>query len=136
MDYPEKLLRGISKEDEKDAQGRFTLASLQFQPNPKRENTTYLELSINWYDSEASLEEIRSREKEDGSLQFKGGVAQLDRKKIDFVANTANAFRDLLYERKSEDLNPFHGNILLNNSLDKVTKTAIRGFIAFDKFIE
>jgi hypothetical protein len=132
MNYPEKMLRGISNPEWIDANGYATSAAFQFSPNPDRkEGIEFEEASINWYDDENALKLLLDQRKENSdSAQFKGGVAILSRKTIDFFADTPYGKGNLSYERRPVPGNNYHGNLLRGATISKQLKSIISAAIA------
>ncbi len=124
MNYPDKLIRGISNKD--DVEGvisGFADSSLfkKFQAGRDR-NDDYLELSINWCDDAGALDHILQEEKEPGVLQFKFGAAILCRKEVDRLCKRPATKGKLAYERNLLPNNKYHGNILLDRSAYEIKK--------------
>jgi hypothetical protein len=130
MNYPEKMLRGISDQNWIDADGRISSAVFQFDPGHDRIDD-FEEASINWYDEEDALEIILTQQKEsDGSLQFKGGVAVLPKNWVDTMMKNPSGTGIINYERRETPNNKYHGNLLRLSSLPKNQRTMVSATLA------
>lgn len=130
MNYPEKLIRGISNNDFVDKEGRLLCSAFQFDENPDRIDDL-LEASINWHDDSDALQEAFERKKNNSAeYQFKAGIAVLSRSKIDEVIVNAKCTKEFSYERNIMPDNKYHGNLLLAKSTSKQLKNAVVGMIA------
>ena len=110
-DYPEQCLKGLAGDDCITSEGLVSAAAFQFKVADRADS--WQESSINWRDSEASLQHTLQQRRSDGSLQFKRGVAVLNRNDLD-VAMQRYRHKGLLgYERRPIENNPHHGNLLL-----------------------
>jgi len=116
MDYPENCLRGVPNSTYINANGLPTTHLFYFEDEDKRDDG-WIEQSINWEDDNKAIELIFNQKKSNGEKQFKAGAAILIRERIDWVKKTAAANSLLSYERKPEDGNPYHGNLLLKNEV-------------------
>lgn len=129
MTYPDKMIRGISSKDFIDAEGRTSLSLFQFSDNIRKDG--FAEVSINWYDEESALDCAMNQCKEDGSYQFKVGVAILPRSWIDSLMLQPTGKGILDYERNILPNNSFHGNLLRKDSvINKQIRTVIAASIA------
>jgi hypothetical protein len=129
MPYPEKMLRGISDQNSIDADGRVSAGAFQFRPSATRVDA-FEEASINWYDDEESLKLILNQQKDDGSLQFKFGIAVLPKECVDRMKTTLTGKGSIDYERSLLPDNKYHGNLLMLNSLTKQIRSTISGALA------
>ncbi|MCL2134664.1 MAG: hypothetical protein FWH37_03800 [Candidatus Bathyarchaeota archaeon] len=127
INYPERLIRGLSSKDDIDANGFVTTGAFMFGDISRVDGN--LELSINWYDDEKSLEYIFEQKKDDESQKFKFGAAILKRQHIDgLICEHDDNY--LSYERAPIENNKYHGNLLLKNTATKQYKKVISGFLA------
>ena len=125
MSYPDNCIRGIS--DPHCLLEGGTVVSLHlfnFQKSPN--NNGWSKESINWMDDEKALDFTLNQEKNE-RLQFKVGAAILPRADIDRINKRHSQTRPLSYERKPiENVNPYHGNLLLKDDIGNPEKTMIR----------
>lgn len=129
MDYPNKLVRGISSKDYIDENGRASAALFIFGENIRKDG--FSEASINWLDDALAIDCAMHQLKKDGSIQFKAGVAILSRDWIDKLMCQPTAKDILMYERAPLEDNPYHGNLLRKDSvINKQIKTVIAASIA------
>jgi len=128
--FPDKLLRGISDPKVIGEYGIVTAQLFQFSNDTR--NDLFLEESINWEDDDGSLECLKNQKKKDSDqLQFKEGIAVLERNKIDELLRRFNIMTKLLsYERKAIEDNKYHGNLLMLKTLEKNVKVQLRASIA------
>ncbi|MEW6348867.1 MAG: hypothetical protein AB1646_07365 [Thermodesulfobacteriota bacterium] len=101
-----------------------------------------LEASINWEDDDTVIGFTLDRRKEDDQgegedrqerrdeFQFKVGVALIPTECLDSVRRNPTTRRLLSYERARLPNNPYHGNILLLQTVEKKTRVQIAGTIA------
>lgn len=130
MNYPDRLMRGVSSKDFIDDEGRATCALFQFDICERPDG--FDEASITWYDNQEALGIImnqKRRGKDD--FQFKIGVAILRRCWLDDVISRPNSKNALAYERRPiGDENPYHGNILRKSNLLPGSKQLFAAAIA------
>ena len=125
MAYPEYMIRGIPNQGFFDSDDRPTTGLFQFD---SVRNDGLAELSINWYDEDASLDHIMNQRKEaTDKIQFEAGAAVLFRSFIDMLDTRKMLEGVLSYERALLPGNSYHGNLLRNgNHNDK----QFRNFVA------
>ncbi|GAB6393326.1 MAG: hypothetical protein MdMp014T_2699 [Treponematales bacterium] len=130
MDFPEKLLRGISDKNWIDDNGRISAAAFQFDPGIDRTDD-FEEASINWYDDDEALNILLMQHKEsDETLQFKGGVGVLPKNWVDTMMKNPSGIGIINYERHELPNNKYHGNLLRLSSLPKNQRTMISATLA------
>lgn len=104
-----------------------------------RKGDGYCELSINWNDNEGALKTLLEQHKPfKTENQFKVGYCKLDRIEIELALKTYIKEGHFKYERspllgdKDEDIqpNPYHGNLLMLNGIDKNAKKNIQHTLA------
>jgi len=102
-----------------------------FQENQRKGNGNgdYMQ-SINWEDDHEAITFTLSMRHDDGTPQFKGGVAILEKVVIDQVAASAKVAGALSYERESEEGNRYHGNLLLKPVVSKYVMRSIAADLA------
>lgn len=127
MCYPDKILRGIS--------GKFVdedgiLSGEAFQLDDVREDG-FCEISITWYENQESFD-ILMRQKKEGTeeIQFKYGAAEINRVDLDVYMKPHILNGYFKYERKPVAGNPYHGNFLVANRIDKAKKRLIKARLA------
>lgn len=127
--YPDNCIRGISNKNELAEDGSVS-ASLFYFSFPEREDG-WKELSINWMDDDVSVEFSMDQKKDDGSIQFKAGLAIIPREEIERLSRSPTLMKGILtYERKILDNNPYHGNLLLHKDVSKSTMKKIAAGLA------
>jgi len=113
MTYPDTLVRGISDKNTVDPDdSKPAVGAMNFKEVGRSDS--YKELSINWVDDEGAISEIRNRRKENGEIQFKAGLALVNRKKIEVHLADSIMSKEFCYERKPDPENKYHGNLLMN----------------------
>ena len=134
VSYPDEFFRGIPSES-------FCFENNLARPtlfcnfdNVNREDG-FNELSITWNDNDESVKIISNQKKSSGELQFKFGLAVLQRSILDIAKHNPH-FRGILnYERKASHDNPYHGNILLKANEDKQKRNMVASFLAMNSKI-
>jgi hypothetical protein len=111
-----------------DAEGRVHSAAFHFSLEQERTDGCW-EASINWEDHETVIQFTLSQTNRDGNPQFKC-VVVLARAKIDWYRENSSARGLLSYERQPLEGNPFHGNLLLKDRLEKRFRNQIAGALA------
>lgn len=116
--YPEELIRGIPNQQQfLDEENNPTANLFYFErDNPSRDDG-YKEESICWRDDEGAVSILLNQRKEDGSLQFKAGLAIIPRLEIDRLKRNQAVKERLDYERREVDGNKYHGNLLLKKEV-------------------
>jgi len=101
--------------------------------NPERDTREdgYIEQSINWEDDEGAVELTLNQEKSDGRIQFKGGIAFLNRTSLDAFKKEPIFSKIISYERNQLESNRYHGNLLLRTEASaKPNRRVIAGRLA------
>jgi hypothetical protein len=129
MKYPDHCIRGILNsnlllEDDMLSLGAFDFIKVDRQDNWK-------EASINWMDDEMAIDFTFKQTKDSGELKFKAGIAILSRSELDRIKKNFKFMGNFDYERKSEDGNDYHGNLLLNDKISKYKRDVIRNLLVF-----
>jgi len=127
-EYPANCIRGISDSCLIGADGTVGSGLFQFDETHLRPDG-WIEESINWEDDEHAVQFTLDQTK-DGELQFRVGVAKIPRIRIDDYNQLPAVNGVLSYERKPEECNRYHGNILLRGNLEKPTKRRVVGGLA------
>lgn len=129
MEFSDKMIRGISSPQYIDAEGRASAELFQFESNNR--NDGFTEASINWYDEEHALAHLLNQRKKGGDdFQFRVGAAIIAKVWIDDLMNKPMAKELISYERKPEDDNQYHGNLLRKDNLEKSIRTVIAASMA------
>lgn len=139
--YPEEFYRGVSSPNEVTQEGYLMSGAFKF-PNydgASREDDGFCELSINWNDDEKALEILLEQHKPfKEEKQFKAGYCMINRMSLDLMFKPYIDDGCFSYERRpveenlDEDVqaNPYHGNLLMLNELDRNTKKNIQHSLA------
>ena len=115
VNYPREFLRGISNKDQINEKGVPVSQLFSFEHVDKDGDPNELKESINWHDNRGAIQELLNRKKDEG-FQFKEGVAIFNRAKLD--KNQRFYQDDFHYERKIENGNVFHGNLVIKKNLE------------------
>jgi len=124
---PESFYRGISNKDF-IRDGHVLPSAFQFD-KPIRDDG-FQELSINWNDGPEALEILLTQKKENGKLQFVGGVAYLELGSVKSALKNFMIKKHFDYERRELPENEFHGNLLVAANLDKNLRALISAVLA------
>jgi len=82
--------------------------------------------SINWEDDDTVVNFTLTQKKDDQSFCFKCGVARVSRAEIERIGNLPQVRGFLSYNREIIDDNPYHGNLILEDTIAK----HIRGLVS------
>ncbi len=130
--YPDEFIRGISDpsciSEDKLPNAHF----LKFETLSKDGQT--FEESINWFDEDEALKTTFLQEK-DGKIQFTYGAFILDRMELEVQMKKPMIKNSLSYNRDPLRGNDYHGNILLQNTVEKKRARMISSSIAINCFI-
>ena len=130
MPYPDFFLRGILNNTQVDENGCVKIDIFQFNENPNEERE-FLELSINWYDNDESLDILFQQKKDNGEIIFKFGAAKIPLFDVDRLRKKNFVFKQFLhYERSILENNQYHGNLLLSKQINKSLKNQVRSYLA------
>ena len=127
IDYPADFWRGIANKDFL-SNGHVLPEAFQFDKEVRSDG--YRELSINWNDCEDALTIALNQKRDNGKLQFAVGVANLN---LSFVKQILFSYIEqgqFSYERRSIEGNPYHGNLLISNVIDKKARSLISSGLA------
>jgi hypothetical protein len=129
MDYPQKLIRGISSNEFIDEDGRALGALFKFEDSPRDDELC--ECSINWLDDCGAAQVAFEQKKSDSNeYQFKIGIAIMNRAWIDDLKRKPNCQGALDYERAPLENNPYHGNLLCKNFVTRSQRNLFTASIA------
>lgn len=125
-DFPQEFLRGLSNKD--FAINGLVMASA-FQFDEADRDDGMLEASINWLDDDGAIEVALQQRKENGRIQFVGGVARIDIQRMKLILQSIPS--DMFsHERAELPNNPYHGNLLLASSANRQMKQMITNGLA------
>jgi hypothetical protein len=127
--YPDTCIKGIPNHSFVGPNGFPSTHLFYFDPPHAREDG-WIEESINWEDDEQAIDFTLNQKKDDGTLQFKAGVALIPRGEIDRLNSQPSIANSLGYERAPLDGNPYHGNLLLQEAVPKAIMKKIAAGIA------
>lgn len=139
--YPENLYRGVSSLGDITKEGYVMAGAFKFDAydGNLRDDDGFCELSINWNDDDDSLHLLLGQHKPfKEEKQFKAGYCKIERALIDLMLKQYIDAGRFKYERRpieanpEQDIqaNPYHGNLLMLNDLDKNTKKNIQHSLA------
>jgi len=126
-ELPSHCLRGLRRKDWVDGTVVQTLAFIPDRTTSGGPADEFHETSINWEDDETVLAFTLDRR-----LQSEHGVARLSRVQIDSIRQLRTCIGQLEYERKTEDDNPHHGNLLYRKGCTKPLEKMIASALALD----
>lgn len=129
MKYPDEILRGIPNSAFIDKDEYPTSNLFYFDKQSKRSDN-FKEESICWKDDEEAVFLLLNQKKDDKSLQFKAGIAVVSRDELDRLINKPTVKQQLSYERNIIPGNKYHGNLLLNDNVEKSVMKRIAAGIA------
>lgn len=124
--FPKEFLRGISNIDFIE-NGHVLPSAFQFDDTGREDG--YCEASINWLDDDGAIRIALCQRKDNGKIQFPGGVVRIDLAHAKMILhNFAQA--GFSYERAPLEINRYHGNLLLSKSLRRNTKLMLMNGLA------
>jgi hypothetical protein len=129
MCYPDNCIRGINNpaQVEDDLVGSDVF---YFFDNHARPDGT-IEESINWEDDDHARDFTLRQTNDDGTLKHKGGCAVIPRSNLDNCAALRAFSNAFSYERSAiEEVNPYHGNLLLTPGVERKRRKAIAQTLA------
>ena len=125
--YPGDFWRGIPNKDF-ISNGQVLPDAFQFDKEVREDG--YRELSINWNDCQEALTIALNQRKENGKLQFRGGIANLKLSLVELILADYIKQEQFGYERREVEGNPYHGNLLISHTLDKKIRSLISSGLA------
>lgn len=138
--YPEELLRGISSANDITPEGYVMAGAFKFDEyDPNYRNDGWCELSINWNDDSEALQVLLDQHKPGkDDKQFKAGYCKLRLSTLHIMFKQYIDDNNFFYERQPIDAseendnqaNPYHGNLLMQNSLTKNAKKNLQHALA------
>jgi hypothetical protein len=132
MPYPDYLIRGIPNQSFIDEDDLVSAQLFYFNKPESVRLSGYLEESINWHDDAGAIEHTFNQTKEDGTVQFKAGIAILSRSELDRLKNNPRLKNRFNYERCCLPTNQYHGNMLLKVDASKQLKRMIAATLALN----
>lgn len=138
-EYPNEFYRGISSPNDITSEGYVAVGAFQFDSFDPERGDDFCELSINWNDNDGALEMLLNQHKpKKEDKQFKGGYCTINKT---YLHNVFKPYMDngiFSYERRPVEAceendyqaNPFHGNLLMKNSIDKQMKKNMQHTLA------
>lgn len=130
MGFPDSCLRGVPNDSYIIEDGSVGSHLFYFEDGKTSRTDEWIEQSINWEDDSRALTLIHTQRKDNGELQFKAGAARIPRDELDRLSKRPSISGLLAYERAALQTNPYHGNLLLNNRVPKLTMKKIAAGIA------
>lgn len=128
--YPSNFYHGIPNKDyvyvDSNLDNAKTVTAEAFQFEESVRDDGYRELSINWNDDEKSLSLLFEQKKENGKYHFPAGVVKLELILVKQLLKAYIESKELDYERRKIEGNPYHGNLLLKNTTPKQARIKIR----------
>ncbi len=120
--FPQNYIRGITSKTHIDAQDK--LKNDAFSLKPSLLHYGYNEASINWEDSSDVKAFSLNQKKASGENMFEEGIAIL-RTDILNLCEKCHGSDVIFHSRDILPDNPYHGNILIKDNLDRVKKVMI-----------
>jgi hypothetical protein len=129
MTYPDNCLRGIWNEQHVGKDGLVDTSVFYFTDACVRPTGDF-EQSVNWEDDDKAIPFTLSQKKEDGTPQFKGGVAVIARSELDRLSKLPTLDQALSYDRQPLPENSYHGNLVLAAGVSKQRRKYLAAAIA------
>ena len=129
MSYPQNCLRGIPNDDFIDKEGNVLSHLFYFKSRHLRSDG-WIAQSINWEDDESARQFTLNQKNQEGEIQFKIGVAVIERILLDAISDLPTVNHNLTYEKNPLDGNRYHGNLLLKSNVSKAVGKQIAAGIA------
>jgi len=130
MNYPVDYIKGIPNNDFLIKEDWSIGSNLFFFKMEDARLDGWVEQSINWKDDDTVVDFTLNQTKNDGTPQFKAGIAIFPRDELDKLNRQPTIKGLLSYEREPLENNTFHGNILLKAGVPKLTMKKIAAGIA------
>lgn len=141
IEIPVECYRGLSSKDWVTAGGYITSAAFQFSDYKPcdRGDDGFCELSIQWNDDENAVINLLNQKKpKTDALQFKAGYCRIDIDQLKLVVKQYIRQKTFSMERRPINAdeesgiqeNPYHGNLLLHNSIERAVKKNIEHMLA------
>lgn len=127
-DYPSRFIKGIPHSQLID-NGIAAPDLYAFQDRDLREDG-WIEQSINWHDDEKAVDFTLNQVKANGEIHFKAGVALVLTEDMERLKRRAPYKDKVDYERNNKDDNPYHGNLLVFQTLSKRIRKALSAYLA------
>lgn len=129
MTYPSNCIKGIQNDTFLTKEGTPG-THLFFFKEPDR-GDGWSEQSINWEDMPDVISFTLRQRRSDGRVDFAAGLALIPRAELDRIASLPMVANRLSYERDElPDVNPYHGNLLLQADTPDPTMKQIAANLA------
>lgn len=134
MLYPEHFLRGIIN-DQFLVSGlpAGNLFSFQHTMPPRKDN--YKECSVTWRDNRKSVQLLLREMTEKGEPTYKEGVGVFSTDELNRMKRKSHCKDKLMFERRKVHGNSYHGNLLIDGTVDKKLCNEIASSIALNCFV-
>lgn len=129
MSFPENCIRGIPNHDYLNNDGSVGSHLFYFKLDTEPIEG-WFQNSINWQDDDSAIGFTLAQTKDDGTVQFRAGVAIVLTEEIERLKHRPMVGGLLSYERREILNNRFHGNLLLNEKTLKHTMRLIAAGLA------
>lgn len=129
MEYPDHCIRGILNSTFLLEDDMLSVNAFDFRKDERTDD--WKEASINWVDDEDAVDFTFKQTKTSGELRFKAGIAILPRSELDKIKKSYKFIGNFDYERKEEENNKYHGNLLLKDTVSNPKRDIIRALLVF-----
>lgn len=129
MDYPAQFLKGIPNKDAIDSDGNVSSNLFHFRKPILQRGDGFEEDSINWNDDSDAQTLTMNQTKDDGSLQFKIGVAICSTEEIKRLRHRPLVKDNFNFERRPLEANPYHGNLLLKETVSTPVRRRLAAWL-------
>ncbi len=134
---PDTCYRGLTSEKHLMLEGRMmNINGVSFGPSdfldhPGLRTSKCKELSVNWNDDDGSIKNLFEQENSDGTLHFPAGAARISLSRLKQNLSVFITDKTFDYERRAIEGNPYHGNFLIADDVDKEGQKTIKEGIRF-----
>jgi hypothetical protein len=125
-EYPDTCLKGIPNETYIIGN---SVSFTAFMPPSGQAVNGWRESSINWELDELAIAELLNRHK-NGEVHFKAGAVKIPRSELDEIIELFQVRDKFRYERKPDNDNRYHGNLLFIETMEKELRTTICGALS------
>ncbi len=129
MSFAENFIKGIPHKEHLTKEGGVATHLFEFKTSATRTDQL-LEQSINWEDQEGVAAFTLQQTKSDGTILFREGLVKIPLEEIKQINKRPSVNNVISYERQPLDNNPYHGNLLIPESISKPTRNQISAAIA------
>lgn len=127
--YPDHCIRGILNPTLLSGDDELSPSVFDFRKNERTDD--WKEASINWKDDEDAIDFTFKQTKMSKELKFEAGIAILPRSELDRIKKKYKYIGNFDYERKDEEGNNYHGNLLLKDTISNYKRNVIRTLLIF-----